>query len=93
MELDGSRRGYRGPARHLGRSGGPGAGGRLLLLLDLSAVLHVLRPVVLLTGLVAVVGIPTAVVLSLVQTVATLWVREKEGGVERERGKEWEEGG
>ena len=71
VELDGSSRGHGGTGRNFGRSGGPGAGGRLLL--DLSARLHVLWPVVLLTRLVAVVGVPAAIVLGLVQTVATLY--------------------
>ena len=39
----------------------------------LCAGLHVFRPVSLLADLVAVVGIPAAVVLGLLQTVATLW--------------------
>lgn len=46
--------------------------GEALGLFDLDAVLHVLRPVGLLAGLVAVVCVPAAVVLSLFGTVATL---------------------
>ena len=46
---------------------------RRLVLVDLHTVFHVLWPVRLLTGLVAVVGVPTAVVLGLFHTVATLW--------------------
>ena len=41
----------------------------------LCAVLHVLWPVRLLAALVAVVSIPAAVVLGLLQAVATLWDR------------------
>ena len=44
-----------------------------LALPDLHTVLHVVRPVRLLARLVAVVGIPAAVVLSLLHTVAALW--------------------
>ena len=39
----------------------------------LCAGLHVLWPVSLLADLIAVVGVPAAVVLGLLQTVATLW--------------------
>ena len=66
----------------------------------LCAVLHVLWPVRLLAALVAVVSIPAAVVLGLLQAVATLWDRRGgegrggEGGEGREgRGGEGRGGG
>ena len=53
----------------------------------LCAGLHVLWPVSLLADLVAVVGVPAAVVLGLLQTVATLWGQWGKGG--EGRGGEW----
>lgn len=47
-------------------------GSRGGLLLNLGALLLVFRPVGLLTDFIAVVGIPAAVEVSLIQTVATL---------------------
>ena len=69
--------GMRGP--RVGRSSSlagdhGGTWGRHLL--ELRALLHVLRPMGLLTLLIAVVCIPTAVVLSLLRAIAAL-LREK----------------
>ena len=69
---------------HRGLHGNRGPGGDLLLWLllllrDLCAAFHVLRPVGLLADLVAVVGIPAAVVLCLLPAVATLYSERLRG--------------
>ena len=63
-----------GNGRPRGRYGGGRSllGGGLLGLLDLSASLHVFRPVRLLAVFVAVVCVPTAVILGFFQTVVAL---------------------